>query len=125
MEFKSMKWVLKYKRGKHTIDEIVAKGKMFEKDIKGEHFDEDEIVYWETNFPEYMRNYLRDYPNCKPISEYVDRLEKRTLDDIDSVVEIGSSSSNKKTKYTNEIILDDIENNSSIEIDDSDYEIDV
>ena len=99
-----MKWDIKYKNSKYSIDEIVEKGEMFIQSIDGEHFDEDGVVYWRRKFPMYKIEYLRDYPNCKKMCEYKNELKRKLLSD--DVVDIENDERIiKKNKMVDEIEL--------------------
>ncbi|CAG8441428.1 4360_t:CDS:2 [Scutellospora calospora] len=46
--------------------------------VEGIHFEKNGKTYWRRKFPEYMKRYLKDYPRCKEIYEYIeDRYSKK------------------------------------------------
>ncbi|CAG8434316.1 6449_t:CDS:2 [Scutellospora calospora] len=40
--------------------------------VEGIHFEKNGKTYWRRKFPEYMKRYLKDYPRCKEIYEYIE-----------------------------------------------------
>jgi hypothetical protein len=127
-KFRNMEWIIEYTDEEHEVDEIEKKGEIFTKDVEGEHFDEDGIVYWLRKFPEYKKMYLKDYPKCKKMREYKKGLKRNVEiinEGISKRIRLNEDNGENSNYNNNEILIDDAESNSSVEIDDSDYEIDV
>ncbi|CAG8596984.1 10945_t:CDS:2, partial [Scutellospora calospora] len=127
-EFRSMNWDIKFKRGKCTIEQTVKKAEMFTEGIEGEYFDVDGKVYWRRKFPDYLKRYLRDYPKCKEMSEYVEESNKEqnknnlNINSKRISEELVSSDSNKKRRYDNENEEMEIDDNSDNNVTNSDVE---
>ncbi|CAG8727851.1 3606_t:CDS:2, partial [Cetraspora pellucida] len=54
-----------HKENKNKFREMEWDGELFTKNINGEHFEEDEVVYWRREFPEFKKKYLCDYPKSR------------------------------------------------------------
>ncbi|CAG8820609.1 7096_t:CDS:1, partial [Racocetra fulgida] len=86
-------------------DEIIEKIK--KSDFKdGELIFKNNKVYWRKAFPQYKKNYLKDYPNVKELYKYKQELENPPIEpdnlDYDSQM---SDCNSDDSQYTKEIKL--------------------
>ncbi|CAG8772213.1 9722_t:CDS:1, partial [Dentiscutata heterogama] len=74
-EFRNMTWDVKYRKGEFTSEELKAVVQELNKNQDGEVIIKaDNQVYWRRCFPEFKKNYLRDYPRCRELSDYKQEL---------------------------------------------------
>jgi hypothetical protein len=97
-----MSWYIKYRNGENTLEEVIKKSQEMNKN-QGKEIIKDNYVYWLKDFPEFKKNYLRDYPKSKELFEYRVELENNET-------QIISNNSLQVTKpSTSRINISDIE----------------
>ncbi|RIB17314.1 hypothetical protein C2G38_2142657 [Gigaspora rosea] len=64
-KFRNMCWDIKYCIGEDGIEKTIEESKKFNQNIEGEHIVDGDNLYWRKKFPEFKKNYLRDYPKAK------------------------------------------------------------
>ncbi|CAG8760248.1 13127_t:CDS:1, partial [Dentiscutata heterogama] len=74
-EFRNMRCDVKYRKGEFISEELKIVVQELNKNQDGKVIIKtDNQVYWHRCFPEFKKNYLRDYPRCHELSDYKQEL---------------------------------------------------
>ena len=106
-EFRNMIWDVKYRKGEFTSEKLKVVVQELNKNQDGEVIIKaDNQVYWRRHFPEFKKNYLRDYPRCRELSDYKQELLQQSQLVLSSTI-LGKRSQEHVSESETESYFDD------------------